>query len=128
MQICDVLRKAVSILLIVLMSAQSLYKIGLVTYFEMNREYIASVLCINKKEPSKHCNGQCYLKKNLRESETRDNAPVNPVREKIEFQVFVIEKFTFGFATTDTDFQKNTPYLKLSTSGYYHGLFRPPAA
>jgi hypothetical protein len=110
------------------MSAQSLYKLGLVTYFEMNREYIATVLCINKQQPSKHCNGQCYLKKNLKESETRSNAPLNQVREKIDFQVFVIEKFTFGFATADRNSQKNTPYLKLSTRGYHHGLFRPPTA
>ena len=120
-------RKAVSILLIVLMSAQSLYKLGLVTYFEMNREYIATVLCINKKEPAKHCNGQCYLKKNLKKADTKENTPVNPVREKIELQAFVIENFSFGFETIADSSQKNTPYLKVRTLGYHQGQFRPPS-
>jgi hypothetical protein len=121
------LRKAVSILLIVLMSAQSLYKLGLVTYFEMNREYIATVLCINKKEPAKHCNGQCYLKKNLKKADTKEDTPVNPVREKIDLQTFVVENFTFSLEVITDSPQKNTPYLKLRTIGYHQGQYRPPS-
>jgi hypothetical protein len=121
------LRKAVSILLIVLLSAQSLYKLGLVTYFEINREYIATVLCINKKEPAKHCNGQCYLKKNLKKADSKENTPVNTIREKIELQACVVEDFIFDLDVTIDSSEKNTPYLNVKTIAYHRGQYRPPS-
>lgn len=33
--------------------------------YGLNYDYIAEVLCINKAKPELHCDGKCYLKKQL---------------------------------------------------------------
>ncbi|WP_193364332.1 hypothetical protein [Myroides injenensis] len=33
--------------------------------YAVNYEYISTVLCVNKDIPEMHCNGQCYLMKQL---------------------------------------------------------------
>ncbi len=42
----------------------------------VNKEYIATVLCINKDKPEMHCNGKCHLTKQLKKaSEDENNSP-----------------------------------------------------
>lgn len=35
--------------------------------YEMNKAYISSVFCVNKTHPEKHCDGQCFLAKKLKD-------------------------------------------------------------
>ena len=120
------LRKAVSILLILAMSMQSLYQLGLVTWFEVNRDYIAEVLCVNKKKPEMHCNGQCYLKKQMKKAEEKQAATGESSRAKTEFQVFVIEYFSLDLELKSLPVAAHTPYV---AGGIYNTIddkFRPP--
>lgn len=41
--------------------------------YEMNREYIAASLCINRDKPWMHCNGKCYLQRKVKEAEKEEN-------------------------------------------------------
>lgn len=120
------LRKAVSILLILAMSMQSLYRLGLVTWFEMNREYVATVLCINKAKPEMHCNGQCYLKKEIQKSESKQTVPANS-RDNTEFQFFVVEDFSIDFRAQTSLVSRYTPYLVNPTRHSINDKFRPPS-
>lgn len=36
--------------------------------FDINQQYIANALCINKSKPMLNCEGKCYLKRQLTES------------------------------------------------------------
>ena len=36
--------------------------------YELNKKYIAEVLCVNKDKPEMHCNGKCHLKKQLKKA------------------------------------------------------------
>lgn len=121
------LRKSVSILLILLMSFQSVYKLGLVTYFEVNRDFIAKTLCINKAKPEKHCNGQCYLKRKLKKAEEKEKTPASSTREKTDFQYFVIENFEMSILGSTTDVIRNTLFFELSPQNSSFGQFRPPS-
>ena len=40
-------------------------------YF-LNKSYIAKVLCINKEKPKMHCNGKCYLARQIKEQEQQE--------------------------------------------------------
>lgn len=40
--------------------------------FEMNQNYIAKELCVNKDKPQMHCNGKCYLMKKLKQAEEKE--------------------------------------------------------
>lgn len=56
--------------------------------YQINKEYVANVLCVNKSKPKMHCNGKCHLKKELKKAEQKENSPVNPLNEKNEIQLF----------------------------------------
>jgi hypothetical protein len=40
-------------------------KLGIVVYYECNKQYIAANLCENRTRPELNCCGKCYLKKQL---------------------------------------------------------------
>jgi hypothetical protein len=121
------LRKAVSILLILAMSMQSLYQLGLVTWFEVNREYVAAVLCVNKKKPEMHCKGQCYLKKQMQKAEEKQPVSGDSSRAKTEFQFFVIEDFSLDLQIKSPPVSGHTPYLAIRAFVTDDDKFRPPS-
>lgn len=47
-----------------------------VVEYVWNYDYIATKLCINKANPTLHCNGKCYLMKKLAKS-SEDEKPVS---------------------------------------------------
>ncbi len=62
--LCNVIR----ILAFILLSGillQTCSKQLIYTGYLLNQEMIASVFCINKNAPEKHCEGKCHLKKQL---------------------------------------------------------------
>ena len=42
-------------------------------YF-LNYDYIVNVLCVNKDKPEMHCDGKCYLKKEISKSNNFNNS------------------------------------------------------
>nr|ALS88843.1 MetaGeneMark_Unknown Function [uncultured bacterium] len=122
------MKRAVSIVLIVLMSLQSLYRLGLITYFEANRDYIAKVLCINKSKPSGHCNGHCFLKKNLQKAEQSETIPSGAAREKIAAPDFLPEHFTILLNKPFTVVSNHSLYSLSVSEGIHEGIFKPPVS
>ena len=47
--------------------------------YELNKKYIAEVLCENKDKPEMHCNGKCHLKKQLKKA---NSAPEQQQQEQ----------------------------------------------
>ncbi|MBP6516864.1 MAG: hypothetical protein KA242_07415, partial [Chitinophagales bacterium] len=45
--------------------------------FLLNQSAIAKTLCENRSQPKKHCDGKCYLKKEMTKDEKKDktNSP-----------------------------------------------------
>ncbi len=79
-----VVRKFVSILLTVAILAQGMVSLGLWAYYEVNKKMIADKLCVNKNNPSLHCNGKCYLSKQLKKAEENEKRQSRSLTEKDE--------------------------------------------
>ncbi|MCK5816046.1 MAG: hypothetical protein KAH07_08890 [Flavobacteriaceae bacterium] len=77
--------------------------------YNLNKEYIASVLCENRDRPQLACNGKCYLDKKIKESKEHSHNhsapqidlskyPVSPVNcfayQITEFKIFSIDKYS----------------------------------
>jgi hypothetical protein len=94
--------------------------------YVINYDYISEVLCINKKKPELHCNGKCYLGKELAKSNQEDTSKTKNQTQKVldfyipvdisEIQNSRQEFFTNPFFTYETDYS----YLFLSH------ILRPP--
>ena len=65
----------VTILLILLVAAQSFSKWCLIADFQVNRDFIAQNLCVNRLNPISCCKGTCFLNKKLADDESKQEAP-----------------------------------------------------
>ena len=52
--------------------------------YQINKNEIAAKFCVNKNRPMMHCNGQCYLGKQLRKAEENEKRQSQSLREKDE--------------------------------------------
>ncbi|MFA4869100.1 MAG: hypothetical protein WC623_12915 [Pedobacter sp.] len=64
--------KPVSILLLFSLLITNFSNLFLFAGFELNRNYIATELCMNKSKPELHCNGQCFLMKKLKQAQEKE--------------------------------------------------------
>lgn len=123
------MKQLTAIGLVLLMSLQCFYKLGVIAYFNLNREYIAEVLCINKGEPLQTCHGQCFLKTNLNladESSSKD-AEMPLTKQQVEFPVFVVSELAFKFNSGFTTIERNFRSRFFTSIGYSRIPLRPPA-
>lgn len=83
--ICRAMKKIIAPLLAIIILSQSLVNVGLGLYYHINKAYIAQQLCINKNNPKLHCNGHCYLSKQLKKAEEGEhNSQSKMLKEKEE--------------------------------------------
>lgn len=73
-----------------LLLMQTFSKWALIFQYEVNKNYIAAVLCENRNKADIHCEGNCVLMKKMKAS-GEDNTPQNnqPAKIKIAEPVFV---------------------------------------
>ena len=68
------MKRGFIIILVLVMLLQSSIRSVYVAYYQINQDYIASVLCINKAKPASSCNGKCYLSKKMKEQEKQEQS------------------------------------------------------
>lgn len=56
--------------------------------YRLNKDFIAKNICVNRARPAMHCNGKCFLKKQLNKTEKDDPANPAPVKS-IEDTVYI---------------------------------------
>ncbi len=64
--------------------AQGMVSLGLCAYYEINKKMIADKLCINKNNPQLHCNGKCFLSRQLKKNEDNEKRQSKSIMEKDE--------------------------------------------
>lgn len=83
------MKKLISISLLVAFCVQIFIQSWIVQYYQLNKEYISEVLCINKNKPAMHCDGKCFLKKELEKQEEQESKLPFSIKEKLERELFV---------------------------------------
>lgn len=59
-----------------------------ILHFYVNRDAIAEKYCINKYKPGLHCNGHCFLVKQLKKEEQRETKDMGDQMSKVEVVSF----------------------------------------
>jgi hypothetical protein len=108
------------------MSAQCFYKLGVIGYYQLNQDYIAEVLCINKEKPLSTCHGQCFLKQKLNLAEEKEKAPAPLGKEKIEIIVFLVSQCHYLFKGVPERSILNSAYDQNYSSDHTRSTFHPP--
>lgn len=74
--------KAVTALICTLLFSVQTFSTWLwVLDYQLNKEYIAKNLCVNKGKPQLHCNGKCQLFKKLAEEENNKTSGTTSLKE-----------------------------------------------
>ncbi|QHW00738.1 hypothetical protein [Spirosoma endbachense] len=102
---------------------------GTIAYYHANRDYIARVLCENRDKPQLHCDGQCYLAKQLKaQQDKQDKETTERVQTTPVLQLFFEASQPFAFSPFWTqslpmNFFEYTFSIALAP---LMGFFRPP--
>ena len=102
---------------------------GTIAYYHANRDYIARVLCENRDKPELHCDGKCYLAKQLKaQQDKQDKETTERVQNTPVLQLFCQANSPFLFASVEMLLAS----VELPTYRFPSyltpllGLFRPP--
>lgn len=119
---------AASILLFALL-AQNCGRYLVMLDFELNRDYIAKTLCINKAKPKSCCKGSCYLKKKLDKTDKEEgssNTLNNKDRNEVLFCAEIKNTFNHYEVVFITKQKHSLPDTENIPSNFNGSVFHPP--
>ncbi|AEA45301.1 hypothetical protein [Fluviicola taffensis] len=103
-------------------------------WFYNNQVELAAKYCVNKKKPMLHCDGKCYLAKQLKklEQEEQKNQPVPKMPLKLKENVWTADAqiiLAFETSTIELLSEKATIffYLNKELISYSGSTFHPPS-
>lgn len=137
MTICNVMRTInlkikmlIATFLLVLMSWQLVFQLVYSIYWKINQTEITELFCENKDKPMLHCDGNCYLAKQIKKVENEKQQFPNALK-KINFEyqyIFTTNNFNFHFDQNLT-FLKSPQILfqnRYLVTDLILGIFHPP--
>eukprot|EP00172_Hildenbrandia_rubra_P002992 Plantae.Rhodophyta-Hildenbrandia_rubra.ctg43154.p1 GENE.Plantae.Rhodophyta-Hildenbrandia_rubra.ctg43154~~Plantae.Rhodophyta-Hildenbrandia_rubra.ctg43154.p1 ORF type:complete len:110 (+),score=4.23 Plantae.Rhodophyta-Hildenbrandia_rubra.ctg43154:420-749(+) len=108
-------------------------KLGIAAWYEVNKDYVEDVFCINKNKPEMNCHGKCYLNKQLTkldksaDTQQKDAPQTSKKVEIVEYLLTniwsVSEQITYEDALTH-----HAHYTHQSSRLLIGSVFRPPSA
>lgn len=123
------MRSFIAYILLAAIMLPTLSPWGTIAYFKLNREYIAKVLCENRKRPDLHCDGKCYLAKKLKQQqEKQDKETSQKVQNTPVIQLFTPQPYSYNFEREATEFREPIRFFHqlLFYSAPVAQLLRPP--
>lgn len=97
--------------------------------YAVNYDYIVTTLCVNKNKPEIHCNGKCYLSKELAKTNDSESSPLQKTKnsgQKI-LDIYILPEVTeisvnekFLFFNFRFIYETAYSFLFLNT------IFKPP--
>jgi hypothetical protein len=125
------MKSALALLLFFAMQLPLMNQWGAVAYYRVNQDYIAKNLCVNRDKPMLNCNGQCYLAKQLKAAEEKEQKSNSERLEKMPEVVLSFQAirpvFTcayFQIPTIEQHFGSASFVLSNDSKAYFH----PPQA
>ncbi len=121
------MRTILVILLMLSLSYQWIAKLGIVAWYEINKDYIASHLCENRDKPWKKCCGKCYLHKQLKKADDNNSKSLPTKTEKAEYALFIIpQKITLQFTPVTDNHHFTATDQRFITFDPLSSIFHPP--
>jgi len=78
------MKKVFSITMTILFLLVSFQQALIVVHFKLNQNAIEKEFCVNKARPELQCHGKCHLKKELQESEKKNDLELGSISKKID--------------------------------------------
>ncbi len=121
------MKSAVALLLFLAMQLPLMNQWGAVAYYRVNQDYIAKNLCENRDKPMLDCNGQCYLAKQLKAAEEKEQKSNSERLEKmpevvLSFQALqpVFTARFMAYISIENHFSTRDFFPNSATKGFFH--------
>lgn len=127
----DVIKVAISILLLTLFSVRPAFQVGNYIYFQSNIDQIIADFCVNKERPQLNCNGKCYLADKLTVSTNSANSIDTSTLALVDafFPIYFQEVTQLSLPFNSNSIQKvQVPYAVVVTTTYFDKVDPPPRA
>lgn len=121
------MKKLFAYLLLTGFVIQSFSQLWVMASFYIDQDYISENLCINRFEAVPICKGQCFLVKELKENEKKQEQQLPDLKQK-EIQLFKPVSIAFQFYP-EISFQEEVPLSSepnFITSEFSFAVFHPP--
>lgn len=110
--------------------AKDIARLGWEIWFKINQAEIIAEKCENKDKPMMHCNGNCYLSKQLKKLEQKEqehNQKRNPFQDQQKLECIVDQPFLNVSLFIPEHLEKPVVASTLNLSnGFYTSFFHPP--
>lgn len=109
------MKKVIVIFLLFIFTIQTTKSLWIITSFQINRDYIASNLCINRFDKIPTCKGQCFLTKELNKEQNENKRNITTIEKDSifiapHFDVIQTPKFFKSILKNKFSFHKATKY------------------
>jgi hypothetical protein len=94
--------------------------------FNINQDYIAKELCVNRNKPGSNCNGHCYLCKQLNKDEKPEGTN-SGTKEKFEVQLFFVATANSDSLSTASKKSVSSIAPHFTHQLYLKSFFHPPS-
>ncbi len=98
--------------------------------YAINKDFIASVLCVNKDVVDSTCEGKCHLKKQLDKKDQEQQQSTNPFNEIKDFELYSEFSSVINFIPSSLKLASNTVfnYMLRVSSKHLLPVYHPPQA
>jgi hypothetical protein len=121
-------KKIVPIILSLAFLLQSSAYLLILAGYEVNKDYIAKNLCVNRAKPAMKCNGKCHMHKLMQAQEKRENKGVPGAKNIPQIVLFGFEKQAKLNNFSKTIIPAFTAYAFRITALHKAAVFHPPVA
>ncbi|MGH2643306.1 MAG: hypothetical protein ACRDE2_05110 [Chitinophagaceae bacterium] len=120
------MRTILTISLLISLSFECFSNIYIWAGYEINKSFITQNLCVNRDDPAMHCDGKCFLNKQLEQNQQRQNDDNGTVGSKIDLLLFSVNNMpVFSKILHSSTFIFPNP-KSVYLPAVYSEFFRPP--
>ena len=112
--------------MIVTIAIQAFSKWIVILEYEINKDYIANNLCVNRATPSSCCKGKCFLQKKLATEDQQQTNGKSIHSENAQTEFFPEEPIQINFRIPALINQHNSFYLEGKSQEFTPSSFQPP--
>lgn len=97
--------------------------------YQVNKDYIASVLCENRNKPELACNGKCYLAKEVKGSQPHHKDSHQHAPPQIDLSKYPVSLINSSVVQINAvEYFRNDSFFNVAKSplNYSNSVFRPP--
>ena len=93
--------------------------------FELNKQFIATELCVNKDKPEMNCNGKCYLMKKLKQAQDKEQKQERQAQKTQVQDALIVNPITFKrYVLTESTL--HIPFSTGMPQSIKNSIFHPP--